>query len=237
MIYERTHKPGIDEVNRHLQMTNSALIALLQNTACFHADSIHYGVFDIPRTNLTWFIIDWKAEILKRPHYGEELTVRTWARNVQGHFCYRDFEVYAKEELCVRATSKWALFDARNMTYAEMPEEMLERFGHDEREPVFQEKELEHLSILEDYDEKTEIRIRKTDLDFNRHVNNVKYLDYLIDYGKGKDYDRFRIAYRKQIREEEKVYLCHSLIGNVHHYAIVDEENNIKTIIKAEDNE
>ena len=75
MIFERKHKIGVDEVNRKLLMTNRAIIVSFENTASFQSDSIHYGILDIPQTFLTWFVIDWKVRVIRRPVYGEELTI------------------------------------------------------------------------------------------------------------------------------------------------------------------
>ncbi len=237
MIYERKHQIGLDEVDRRLDMTNDALIRLFQNTACFMSDEIGLGIRDIPVTLLTWFVIDWKVEVIQRPQYGDTMRVKTWGRDVYKCFSYRDFEVFVNDELYVKATSKWVLLDVKNQTYAEVTDELMERFGIDNSRSVFEQRELAHLQVLDHYDNKERIYIRKSDLDFNGHVNNVKYFDYLIDYGKGIDHDCFRITYRKEIREDDKVYLCHSQLGNRHHYAIVDEEGTVKTIMETYDHE
>ena len=237
MIYERKHQIGIDEIDRQMRMTNEALITVFQNTACFMSDEIGQGILDVPRTMLTWFVIDWQVEVIHRPEYGDLLNIRTWGRDAYKCFSYRDFEVFVNDSLCVRATSKWVLYDLKSRSYAEVSKELMDLFGIDDSRSVFEQRELEHLDVLENYDDHERIDIRISDLDFNGHVNNVKYLNYLTDYGNAIDYDRFRITYRKEIKPDETVYLCHSKIDHKHHYAIMDEEGRVRTIIETLDNE
>ena len=64
---------------------------------------------------------------------------------------------------------------------------MLKLYGNDDSKSTFEEKELKHLNPLDTYEKKEKIIIRKSDLDFNGHVNNVKYFDY-SNYISKKDY-------------------------------------------------
>ncbi len=234
MIFERKHKIGVDEVNNKMLMTNRALIVAFENTAAFYSDSLHYGVLDIPKTLLTWFVVDWKVEVIERPKYGDELTIKTWSRDPKKCFSYMDFEVYLCDKLLVKATSKWVLFNLKTKSYENISEELINIYVNKNNASVFPEKELEHMNILEKYTKRKKIIIRKSDLDFNNHVNNVKYFDYLIDYSNACDASKFRITYRKEIKEDENIYLHHSKIENKDLYAIIDKDGNVKTIIECE---
>ncbi len=234
MVFERTHKVGVDEVNRELRMTNRALITAFQNSASFYSDSLNYGILDIPKTFLTWFVVDWKVEVLKRPKYGDEITIKNWNRDASNSFTYIDFEVYVNDNLCVKATSKWALFNLKTKSYESISSELIKVYGGNDSKSVFEEKELPHMHTLESYGKKKKIVIRKSDLDFNNHVNNVKYFDYLIDYSDACEYNNLRITYRKEIKADDVVYLHYGKVENKDLYAIIDKDNNVKTIIECE---
>lgn len=229
-MFERKHKIGVNEVNKDFLITNRSLIVAFQNTASYHSDSINYGILDIPKTFLTWFVLDWKVEVIKRPKYGDEVVIKTWGRNATKCYSYRDFEVYVNNELYVRATSKWVLFNVKTKTYENISDELLKLYGNDDNKSTFEEKELNHLNPLDSYDKKTKIIIRKSDLDFNGHVNNAKYFDYLTDYADAHEYNNFRITYRKEVKFDDEIYLCQ----NKDLYAIIDKENIVKTIIECE---
>lgn len=234
MIYERKHKIGVDEVNRNFLLTNRALITIFENTASFFSDSLNHGILDIPKTLLTWFVVDWKIEVIKRPKYGDEITIKNWNRDAYKCFSYMDFEVYINNELYVKATSKWVLFNLKTKSYEIISDEIINIYGCHNDLSTFNNKELEHMNTLEKYSNKKRIIIRKSDLDFNNHVNNVKYFDYLTDYFDSCEYDKLRITYRKEIKSDDIVYLCYKKLNSKDYYTIIDKDNNIKTIIECE---
>ena len=232
MEFEFKYKIGVDEVNKKFELTNKAIITLFQNTASFHSDSIHYGIMDVLRTLLTWFLIDWKVKVIKRPKYGDVVTIKTWGRDFYKAFAYMDFELYVNDELYIKATSKWVLYNIKTKSYEEIPEELLDLYGNNTKR-VFND-DLDHMKVLDNYSDKTKITIRKSDLDFNNHVNNTKYFDYLNDYYDFDEFNDFRITYRKEIKENDIIYLCHEKIDNKDYYVILDNDNNIETIIEGE---
>ncbi len=232
MIYKNKHKIGIDEVNKNLKLTNKSLITILQNTASFYADSINYGILNIPNTFITWYVTDWKVNIIKRPKYSDELIIKAWGRYTKEKHSYIDFEIYVNKELIVQATSKWIPINIKTHKPEIVNENIIKAFNGKRKKSVFEKQELDHLNILNKYKDKNEITIRKSDLDFNNHVNNANYFDYLTNYSEIRDSNNFRITYRKEIKENEKIYLCHNKTDNIDYYIIIDEKDNIKTIIE-----
>lgn len=231
MIYKRMHKIGVDEVNKDFLMTNKAIIVSFQNTMSFYADSVHYGILDVSKTKLTWFIIDWKLEVFKRPKYGEEVLIKTWGRDADNSYMYVDFELYANNELYAIGTAKMVLFNLENKSFEIISNDILKIFIDKDNKSVFKERKLEHMIPLDKYENINKVVIRKSDLDFNNHVNNVKYFDYLLECS-NIEYNNVRITYRKEIKENEEIYLYHSRKQNKEYYLIKDSDENIKTIIE-----
>ena len=106
MIFERKHKIGIDEVNKNFKMTNESMVTVFQNLASFNSDEVGYGVLNVPKTGKTWVVVDWKLRVLRRPRYGEEVSVKTWGRNTEGLISFKDFEIRSGDELCAIAREK-----------------------------------------------------------------------------------------------------------------------------------
>ena len=237
MIFERKHKIGIDEVNRKFKMTNESMLTTFQNLASFNSDVVGYGVYDVPKTGKTWIVVDWKLRVLRRPRYGEDVMVRTWGRKTQGLISFRDFEIRSDNELCAVATSKWMLIDLVTRKPIEITDDIIDAFGiHNELE-VFIDEEFETIKPLDTYDKELKINIRKSDLDFNNHVNNIKYFDYLNELGFNKNYNDVRISYLKEIKEDEDVSIYMSEVEDTDHYLIKNSNDEIKTIIECKETE
>lgn len=237
MIFERKHKIGIDEVNKKFKMTNESMLTVFQNLASFNSDVVGYGVYDVPKTGMTWIVVDWKLRVLRRPRYGEDVMVRTWGRKTQGLISFRDFEIRSDNELCAVATSKWMLIDLVTRKPIEITDDIKDAFGiHNELE-VFIDEEFETIKPLDTYDKELKINIRKSDLDFNNHVNNIKYFDYLNELGFNKNYNDVRISYLKEIKEDEDVSIYMSEVEDTDHYLIKNSADEIKTIIECKETE
>lgn len=237
MIFERKHKIGIDEVNKKFKMTNESMLTAFQNLASFNSDVVGYGVYDVPKTGKTWIVVDWKLRVLRRPRYGEDVMVRTWGRKNQGLISFRDFEIRSDNELCAVATSKWMLIDLVTRKPIEITNDIIDAFGiHNELE-VFIDEEFETIKPLDTYDKELKINIRKSDLDFNNHVNNIKYFDYLNELGFNKNYNDVRISYLKEIKEDEDVSIYMSEVEDTDHYLIKNSNDEIKTIIECKETE
>ena len=234
MIFERKHKIGINEVNKRFEMTNESMVTLFQNLASFNSDAVGYGVYNVPKTGKTWVVVDWKLRVLRRPRYGENVIVKTWGRNTQGLISFRDFEIRSDNEICAVATSKWMLIDIATRKPIEISDEIKDAFGeHDEFE-VFIDEKLERIKPLTSYSKSGKINIRKSDLDFNNHVNNIKYFDYINELSENRIYNDVRISYLKEINEDDDVSIYLEKEENIDHYLIKSSDDEIKTIIECE---
>ena len=112
MIYKKQFEIGLKDIGKNNEITNTALLERLENIAAYHSDSAGYGVNTVEQTKVTWVLLEWKLQVIKRPKYGQNLNVCTWGRCMKKAFTYRDFEIRDKENnLCVIGTSKWVLVD------------------------------------------------------------------------------------------------------------------------------
>ena len=81
MIFERKARVDIGKVNGNSFITNKGMLSLLEKVACMHSDEAGYGIREIPITHLSWVQLNWRVQILRRLVYGEEVTIKTWARD------------------------------------------------------------------------------------------------------------------------------------------------------------
>ena len=96
MKYKHNYQIGLEDVDIKGNATNRALMTMMEDIGGLHSDSVGYGLDSVERTGQAWVVLDWKIEIIKRPHYRDEITAYTWSRNHNIACAYRDFE-YAKK--------------------------------------------------------------------------------------------------------------------------------------------
>ncbi|MGN1351825.1 MAG: acyl-[acyl-carrier-protein] thioesterase [Clostridia bacterium] len=237
MIYQEEYKIGVRGVEKNNLIRNKTILEMLEDIACYHADSIGYGILDIVKTRVSWVLLEWKVKIIKRPTYGEKLVVKTWARDIRKATIYRDYEVYNKQgELIIIGTSKWVLVNIDTSKIAKMDEKVVSAHKIEEK-CAFKEREIEKIEEPTSFMQTLEYTVQKRDIDFNNHMHNIYYLDLANDalptevYNNGP-YNNIRITYKKATKLGDKVFCKYGEIENKHIIKIIDKENKDHAIIK-----
>lgn len=238
MYFTRDFRIGLSMLGKNTYISNKGLLTILQDIAEMHSASIGYGVTDIYTTNNSWALLSWKVKFISRPKYGEDLTIRTWARYYTKLFSYRDFEVYNTEgKLLAIATSKWVLIDIEKGKIAKLDDSIMELYNPEDKS-VFDTVEIDKLTEPDSYSSTTNYLIRKSDIDVNNHVNNLFYVDMALEAFPG-DTNEFNscteleIMYKHQIRLDDDVTLHYSNENNEHCVAIKSDNSNVlHSIIK-----
>ena len=204
-----------------------------------HSNEVGYGLNDIEKTGLTWILINWKVRVLKRTIYGEKIFIKTWARNSEKFYTYRDFEVLdMNNNTLAIATTKWLLLDAKTMEIKKISEELISKY-HPENTSVFEgEAEIGKIAVPKEYSSLLTYKVQRKDIDINNHMHNVYYLDLAYetlpdDIYYNYEFNNFEIMYKKEIKLGETVKCFYSNIEDIHYVIIKSEdEKTLHSVIK-----
>ena len=231
--FEHKFEIGFRDVGKSNKITNKSLLGYLEDTAGMHSNLVGYGLNDIERTNLTWILLNWKVQVFKRPLYGESILVKTWARNTIKFYTFRDFEVYnAQNELIAIASSKWVLLDVKTMTLTKISDELISKY-HPENKAVFGDaKEIGKLDFPNEYETMLPYTIQRKDIDINRHVHNVSYLDFAYEVlpenvYNNSSFDTFEILYKKETKLGETIKCFYSKLGDSHFVVMKTQDEKV----------
>lgn len=229
MIYTEKFKIPLKDIGKDNKIKNRAILEVLENAACYHSDLVGYGVNNIKETKVTWILLDWKLKVINRPTYGQLLTVNTWGKGMNKFFTYRDYEIYDNNNnLCAIATSKWALIDTEKGKMSRLTENIINAYKP-EKKTVFEEKSLDKVKIPEEFSNTIKYEVIRKDIDINKHMHNLYYLDLAYEvlpdeiYNK-RPFDFVRITYKKEIKLGEKVNCKY-----------VEQDGKYVIVIKSED--
>ena len=205
MIYKENFKIGLKDIGKNNTIKNRAILEILENIAAYQSETVNYGANETETNRTAWILLDWNLQVLKRPKYGQTLTVNTWGRDVKKFFTFRDFEIYDEEQkLCAIATSKWALIDIDNRKMVRLTDEIMNRYEPEEK-TVFSEEKLGKLEIPTEFSSSIDYKVIRKDIDVNKHMHNLYYLDLAYEampeevYEK-RPFDNVRITYKKEIK-------------------------------------
>ena len=235
MIYSSNYKIGLDDIGVNNEISNKAILKIMEDVSGFHSASIGYGLFEIETKKRAWMILDWKMKVIKRPKYMDDIKAETWSRKVERLYAYRDFQLKDKDgNIIAIATSRWIFVDTDRRRPVRLTSDISDLYESEPDKCVFEE-EIEDVKC-ENYLFEKDYYIQRRDIDMNEHMHNLNYLDmaYEIlpeDIYKNKVFDNVRIVYKKEIVYGEKVE-CYYSQENDRHIVTAKSNDKINAIIE-----
>lgn len=156
------------------------LCNLIQLTAAAHSELGGISFSDMQAFNQAWVLSRMRIEISELPKWKDVITINTWINSLENSRSIRAIEVILNGRKIIGSETFWVVFN----TKIRRPEELKLPISHFE---LFQKRKATDISlskiIVEDSVEKiNEKEVVLSDLDIVNHVNNVKYLEWCLDY-------------------------------------------------------
>ena len=237
-VFKCKARIGLEDVGDSNKITNKAIIKILENAGGMHSESLNLGLNSIETTGLSWILLGWKVKVILRPKYNEELTVNTWGKEANRAFTYRDYEIYDEAgNLCIIATSKWAVVDINNGHLAEITSELIEPYKCEQKR-VFESDYNFKLKEPNTTECEIEYKAQRRDIDINKHVHNLYYLDFAYEalpqeIYENCEFDNIEIMYKKQIKLNDEIKCLYTKEENQNIVTIKSiDEKSLHAIIK-----
>jgi len=179
-IYSEEFKIRANEVDGRGKATLPAICNLLQEVAGNHALELSFDITDLKKQNLTWVLHRLHIRMYRYPQWRENITIETWPSHGDRLRAYRDYRITGnnEKELGV-ALSYWMIMDLGSRRPQRMPEAVVQLGLPDIPHTLpIQKSRFKADDAIED---SYEIEVRKSDLDMNKHVNNVRYVQWMLD--------------------------------------------------------
>ena len=178
--YDLSFPVRYGEIGENGVTTLAALGSWLQEAAGLSADSLGFGESEMLSCNVTWILTRLVLRIDRLPRAGEQVRVHTWPSTVD-KLAHRGYEVFdAEGRLIVSGGSAWTAMELASRTLTAVPESISKLFPEDPRPcDPFVGRVIPRLKG--DSATSCLLRVRRDDLDINGHVNNTRYLSWLME--------------------------------------------------------
>ena len=186
IIYQEEFKIRASEIDSDQKATLPALCNLLQEIAGNHAQELHFDITDLRENKLTWVLHRLSVKIDRFPDWRETISIKTWPSSGDGLRAYRDFQILDKDNNVIgRSLSYWLMMNIESRRPVRIPKKILQMAPHDTDHVLpIQDTDFTEIKAA-DHDQS--FRVRKSDLDLNRHVNNVRYIEWALACRPDKD--------------------------------------------------
>ncbi|MDR0669501.1 MAG: acyl-ACP thioesterase [Treponema sp.] len=167
-------------IDRSDRLTLASTFDLFQEAAINHAEALGVGRDAMVKTGQLWVLSRLSVIWDRRPVWREQIAVRSWPRGWEKLFALRDYDIRDREDRAVvRGRSCWIILDM------------------EKRRPLRPQAIMETLPLNEGIDAMTGIpvslesrddlrllgerRALYSDVDYNGHVNNARYIQWIQD--------------------------------------------------------
>lgn len=179
------------------------ILSYMAETSSWHGDNLGVGFHELSRKNYAWMLLRWEAEILKYPKAKDKVVIGTWTSGFDRFYATREFVMIDEAgDIVAKATTKWFFLDIKKRRPKRIPDEIQEKYSFVEEFNFPEFTEMGELSG--EVVESRLMRVRRSDIDSNNHVNNIRYIEWMQEGLEDGVLDNMKlhklgIVYKKEI--------------------------------------
>nr|XP_043620400.1 palmitoyl-acyl carrier protein thioesterase, chloroplastic-like [Erigeron canadensis]XP_043620402.1 palmitoyl-acyl carrier protein thioesterase, chloroplastic-like [Erigeron canadensis] len=180
---------------------------------------------EMAKRNLFWVVTKMQVIIERYPTWGDVVQVDTWSARSGKHGMRRDWLLRNCKtgEVLTRASSNWVMMNKETRRLSKIPNEVRAEIEH---------RFLDVPAVVDNYGRKlpkldeaaadyvrSGLTPRWSDLDVNQHVNNVKYIGWILESAPQEvvekyELDRLTLEYRRECRKDSVVKSLTCILGS-----------------------
>lgn len=175
----RGYESGVDN-----HVTLPTLCNYLQEIAGNHAERLGFGIRELQRRDgLSWMLSRLHVDVKKRISWGDVLHLKSWPSGIRGRLvANRDFTGRdQKGEEVLQAVSEWLVVDLKALRIVKPTDDFRALSEGAPRVELAAREGGGKFAKLGRIDTESRILVRRSDHDFNDHVNNVHYVEWALE--------------------------------------------------------
>ena len=179
-IWKDQYQVSWDDADMMGKAQLSAICNYLQLSAGNQAIDMGFGYDDVLAKNQVWVIVGLLLKMERYPGWRDMVFVETWPKGIDRLIAFRDFRIFDEQGRKIgAATSSWMILDiesrrpkpvdiVKDKMHLALPENALDKNPHMIRDTGPLNERYVHTA-------------RYSEIDFNGHVNNTRYVDWAMD--------------------------------------------------------
>ncbi|PQJ72868.1 acyl-[acyl-carrier-protein] thioesterase [Polaribacter butkevichii] len=169
------------EMNKLGLATPTTMLALLEETAAEHSHAIGLSLFNLLNKNVGWILVSGMLQMDRYPNYKEKITIRTWLSSYSSIKGYRENIIFdAQNNIIGSAKGLWVFFDIEKRRPILIFNEIKERWSCFSKESIYGDIK-KKINPVDSADYTNHFRVNRYDTDTNKHVNNIRYLQWVLE--------------------------------------------------------
>lgn len=208
VISERNYYIHYYEVDYMKRCLITSIMNYFEDLALIQSEKLGIGMDYLNKSKLAWVLYKWDIKVKRYPHFGETIKITTMPCSFKKFYAYRKFDIYDNSgNNIVSANSVWLLVDVDTKKLSKINDHIYKVYQIDEGRETLEIGDMEKLDKI---DSSLDFHVRYSDIDTNKHVNNVKYVDWSIetiplDIVLNYELKRLKVTYKKETAYGENI--------------------------------
>lgn len=181
---------------------------------------------------LTWVLTRIKVDIERYPNWNEEIILETWFHKPKKYQIERDFVVKDLDgNIIIRAISNWIIFDIKERKMKSIDSFKTTYSDYIDEKAI--DCDFRKIKTIEEVDIAYKRLIGCSDIDANKHLNNSKYIDFIIDCFSISELEKYyahsiQVDYLNEaLPGDTIIFHKHVSLNNVYVEGVNESNNNI----------
>ena len=158
----------------------ASIIGYMLDVAGEDAENKGFGISALDSASNTWVLSRLAVEITAQPKQYEEIAIDTWVNEFNRLSSTRNFRIHRGAECVAKGVSQWCMLNMESRQVVDMSllKETYMQAMVDEPSPISAPARLRPITPVGN----TSRPVVYSDIDFNRHMNTMRYIDLIFDY-------------------------------------------------------
>lgn len=175
LVWNEHYKVTSFLVNLRKQAGLYSVLNFIQDVGWQH--SFQLGI-QLPKTQ-GWVFTRQKLMMTAWPFWNDVVTVKTWLRQPEGAFIFRDYELFVGDKQIGTCTSSFTVMDLETRKLALQDWSQFPIFWQNPEQTLSAKPE--KVPLQPNCRKLSEFEVRNSDYDLNEHVNNTRYAQWILD--------------------------------------------------------
>jgi acyl-ACP thioesterase len=169
------------QIDQNREATPASILHFLEDIAISHSEAVGLGINQLLAQRTGWVLNRWLLRMDKYPKLGDKILIETWPSKFERFYATREFSIKNAEGNCLgQASSLWIYLNVDKRRPLRIPLHFEQIYGLTEGMTALEEPFREPPQMTDAHSE-ISFHIRRSDIDTNGHVNNVRYVEWMLE--------------------------------------------------------
>ncbi len=227
-MYEMRVVPRPADCGKNLIVSIKSLMDILEDVAEQNSAAVGDPIKKGRMPGMVWIVREWQIKFERFIGFCEPINVKTWTIGGEGPAAVslRQFLVSSDDgEVLCRANASYVVFDSKKNRPARISKKLCALYGPQDHYAL--EPDKSRLRAPAEFEYEKDFELRRSDIDYNDHVHNTKYVEFALEVLPeeiylGNDIKEIRIVYLRPLTHDSNVTLRYTRTEEISEFASAD---------------